>query len=217
MAHMTRLMPGIIVQLWSSDSRQVWGTYKCDNCNAVSLATSQASKNETVDERTPAIWIERKADAEWYPTPTVVGKEFPDVPQHIAEAASEAYKCRSISAFRAAALLARSVIEAIAKDKGVIQGNLMSKIDELFNQRFIREHIRDGAHEVRFLGDEMAHGDFISSITDEERELALILMSEIIEEVYQSPARVARARAARTARHDQLSDSQPNHYARADA
>ncbi len=204
---MTRQYQGaFIVQLRSSDSRQVWATYRCDNCHAVSLATSQASKDDTVDERNPAIWIEEEADTEWYPTPpVVVGKEFPDVPQHIAEAASEAYKCRSISAFRAAALLARSVIEAIAKDKGVTQGTLVSKIDELFNQRFIREHIRDGAHEVRFLGNEMAHGDFISSITDEERELALILMSEIIEEVYQSPARIARARAARTVRHNQLS------------
>ena len=39
---------------------------------------------------------------------TVGGKSFPDVPEHIAEAANEAYRCHSIQAYRAAALPARS-------------------------------------------------------------------------------------------------------------
>jgi hypothetical protein len=74
------------------------------------------------------------------------------------------------------------------------------KIEELYSQGFIREHVKDAAHEIRHLGNEMAHGDFTSPVTSEEADLTLILMSEILDEVYQSPARVARARAARTAR-----------------
>jgi len=107
---------------------------------------------------------------------------------------------RSVSAFRAAVQLARSVVEATAKDKKIVTGTLNSKIDELYNQSFIRGHIRDGAHEVRHLGNEMAHGDFIDPVTADEADLVLTLMSEILEEVYQSPARVTRAQAARAAK-----------------
>jgi hypothetical protein len=155
--------------------------------------------NEAILQTKPTEWIDLASGQEWYPL-HAIGKEFPDVPQQIAEAASEAYKCANISAFRGAVLLARSVIEATAKDKGVTQGSLVAKIDELFNQRLIREHIRDGAHEVRHLGNDMAHGDFVSPVPGEDADLILILMSEILDEVYQSPARVARARAARAAR-----------------
>ena len=49
---------------------------------------------------------------------------FPDVPSEIAAAASEAYRGRMVAnANRAAILLARSVIEATAKDKGITKGN----------------------------------------------------------------------------------------------
>jgi hypothetical protein len=41
------------------------------------------------------------------------------VPAKIAAAASEANDCMTVDAFRGALLLARSVIEAAAKDKGM--------------------------------------------------------------------------------------------------
>ncbi|MEV4390207.1 hypothetical protein AB0J68_31615, partial [Micromonospora sp. NPDC049580] len=55
----------------------------------------------------------------------VAGKEFPDVPAHIAETADEAHRCHSIKAYRAGVLLARSVIEATAKEKGITNGGLI--------------------------------------------------------------------------------------------
>jgi hypothetical protein len=126
----------------------------------------------------------------------VAGKEFPDVPRHIAETADEAYRCYSIRAYRAAVLLARSVIEATAKERGITSGSLLKKIDELFDKRLIREHVRDGAHEVRHLGNDMAHGDFVAPVEAEEASLILTLMSEVLEEVFQSVARVQRARVS---------------------
>ncbi|MGK5674085.1 DUF4145 domain-containing protein [Micromonospora sp. URMC 106] len=131
---------------------------------------------------------------------TVGGKSFPDVPAQIAEAADEAHRCFSIKAHRAAVLLARSVIEATAKEKGITKGTLLAKIDELHKQSFIREHIRDGAHEVRHLGNDMAHGDFVESVDSGDVELVLTLMGEVLEEVFQSPARVERARQKRSAK-----------------
>ena len=94
-------------------------------------------------------------------------------------------------------LLARSVIEATAKDKGMTTGTLVTKIDAMYEARLIREDIRDGAHEVRYLANDAAHGDFADPVPQTDAELILTSMDEVLEEVYQSPARVARRRAAR--------------------
>lgn len=99
---------------------------------------------------------------------------------------------------RAAVLMARSVIEATAKDKGVTTGSLIDKIEALSD--LVRPHVRDGAHQIRLLGNDMAHGDFAQDVSSEDATLVLTLMNEVIDDVYQSPARVGRAQAAREAR-----------------
>ena len=86
--------------------------------------------------------------------------------------------------------MARSVIEATAKDKGMRTGTLVTKIDAMYEARLIREDIRDGAHEVRYLANDAAHGDFANPVPQTDAELILTLMDEVLEEVYQSPARV---------------------------
>ena len=50
--------------------------------------------------------------------------------------------------------LARAVVEASAKEKGVTRGSLIAKIDELHEQGLLRGHIK-AAHEVRFGGNEV--------------------------------------------------------------
>jgi hypothetical protein len=136
---------------------------------------------------------------DWWPK-QIGGKEFPDVPRHIAEAADEAYRCYSIVAYRAAALLARSVIEASAKDKGITRGQLVTKIDAMHKAELIRKVVKEGAHEVRLFGNNMAHGDFVEPVEPEEAEEVLDLMAEVLHDVYQQDARVNRRRAAREAR-----------------
>jgi len=59
------------------------------------------------------------------------------------------------------------------------------------------------AHGVRELGNEMAHGDFVTPISDEDTELVIKLMGEILNEVYQSPAEIQRVQAAAQARKQQ--------------
>jgi hypothetical protein len=125
------------------------------------------------------------------------GKLFPDVPSHIASAASEAHKAFEARCHRAAVILARAVIEATAKDKGIAANGIAAKIREMEEQRLIRPHVREGADEVRHFGNEMAHGDFIGEVGANEVALALELMDDVLNEAYQSPARVEKARARR--------------------
>lgn len=135
-----------------------------------------------------------------WPVKMVERKVFPDVPDHIAQAASEAHLVHDHGAHRAAAVLARAVVEATAKEKGYAENGIRTKIDEMYRDRVLREHIKDAAHEVRHLGNEMAHGDFVDAVLPEESAVVLQLMDEVLDEVFQSPARVKRVREAREAK-----------------
>ncbi|SDR02350.1 protein of unknown function [Tsukamurella pulmonis] len=134
----------------------------------------------------------------WHPTANST-RAYPDVPEHIASPATEAFECCAAGHLRAAIILARAVIEATAKDKDITTGQLHTKIDALANQGFIRAHIKEAAHEIRNVGNDMAHGDFDDPITRPTADLVIALMEEILNEVYQSPAKVKKLQAARAA------------------
>ncbi|MEV4155832.1 DUF4145 domain-containing protein [Nocardia salmonicida] len=170
--------------------------FRCASCQRGSIGcitetgSVQASFFDTEEGGNRIDWIPLHA----------VSTEFPDVPPHIGGAAQEATGCLSVGHNRAAVLLARSVVEATAKDLGIGTGTLAKKIDTMHSAGRIREHTRDAAHEIRFLGNEMAHGDFTAEVDPEEAEDVLNLMSEILDEIYQGPARLNKKRQARLAR-----------------
>ncbi len=122
------------------------------------------------------------------------------MPAHIAEAAAEAYSCHSIGAYRAAGALARAVVEATAKDKGITGRTLYDRIEQLEQQGLVRPLVREAAHEIRHFGNDMAHGDLVEDLTEEAATETLALMDELLSEVYQAPARIARVRSARESR-----------------
>ena len=131
-----------------------------------------------------------------YWPPSYGGKAFPDVPEHIGAAANEAHVALSAGAPRAAIAIARAVVEATAKAHNVVKGNLMQKIDKLAEAGDISEHMRTAAHEIRFAGNEVAHGDLAEEpITADEAREVLDLMA-----VYQEPAQVEHVRERRKAR-----------------
>ncbi|WP_199796475.1 DUF4145 domain-containing protein [Pseudonocardia dioxanivorans] len=122
-------------------------------------------------------------------------KQYPDVPEHIGSAASEAHRSMVANCYRGAVILARAVIEATAKNNGITSGNIASKIEKMQEQGLIRPYVREGADEVRIFGNDMAHGDFVDEVGEGEVTLALELMDEVLTEVYEGPARVERAKA----------------------
>jgi hypothetical protein len=171
----------------------------CDNCHRLSIATAQTSSdpNNAPDDR--FAWADDAESVTWIPR-VGVGQEYADVPEHIAAAASEAHACQSIRAYRAAVMLARSVVEATAKAKGITDGSLQKKIEEMYRQNIISEHVKEQAHEVRYLGNDMAHGDFVEPIIAEDADEVLALMAAVLHAVFQSHARLKRVRDARIAK-----------------
>ena len=148
-----------------------------------------------------------QADLKWEPI-SIRRPEFPDVPQQIAESASEAHACMSIQAYRGAVALARAVVEATAKDKGITSGSLAQKIDRLHEQGHIRPITREVAHEIRHGGNEIAHGDLGDEpMPAEDAEAILRLMDEILQEVYQGPAAMLKLKQSRIEREQRNSSS----------
>ncbi len=176
--------------------------YRCMVCRGISVGIATVPSNVTVPQL--AGWVDNvsnlsDADFTWRPTASDT-RDYPDVPPHIAGAATEAFECHSGGHYRAAILLARSVIEATATHKGITTGNLKSKIEEMANQQLIRPHIKAVADGIRDYGNEMAHGDFTDPVAGAESALIIELMGEILQEVYQSPARLTQVQRAVNAR-----------------
>ncbi|MEU6611578.1 DUF4145 domain-containing protein [Streptomyces shenzhenensis] len=137
----------------------------------------------------------------WVPDKPPV-KAYPDsVPKAIAAVAAEAHSSLRVGNIQAAVLMARTTVEATAKAKGITSGNLVAKIDALYAQHLIYEHVRDAAHEVRFAGNDAAHGDLVDDpISAEESESIVELMDMLLEGVFIAPAKTAAQAAARLAR-----------------
>jgi len=194
-AHHTRIGPDVesTVADWRQGS--VWfATYRCDECSVLSIGYAyererygSARRGETVLDEEHLLWLP-KAGA-------VV--EFEHVPEHIASPASEAHSCHSIGAYRGASILARAVVEATAKNKGAGGDNLFRRIQALGDQGVIRKVMTTMAHDIRQLGNTMAHGDFEDSPTEEDSAEILSFMDALLAEVYQHDGMVTARRARR--------------------
>lgn len=171
----------------------VQGVATCDNCGRASVGAGADFPGGA-----PEGVFSKAEKLTWYPS---VGDapEFPDVPVAIAQAAKEAHSSASIGAVMSAILMARTVVEATAKDKGVGAGSLFQKIDALAEASLIRASTKDAAHEIRHMGNDMAHGDIADVPSKDDAKEVLVLMDEVLNEVYQGPARTARLRAKRGA------------------
>ncbi len=179
---------------------QFEAVYKCPNCRRLNMASElQEGRGDTGVAGLEAAAARKWSEPQWLPRHQEV-RDFPDVPAEIAAAASEATLCFSVGAYRAVGALARAVVEATAKEKGATGANLAARIDALHAADHVRKHTKEQAHEIRYFGNDMAHGDFADPVTKEEAEEVIELMSEILDEVYQSPARLAQRKAARLAK-----------------
>lgn len=193
--------------------------FVCDGCGRSSLAT-WTPPHDQVNDLIPVTEDYYNGDPDddqwttsWYPT-RGHHMTFPDVPNKIAETAHEAWTCHAAGAHRGAVMLARAVVESTAKEKGIKNGTLNIKIDELANQGFIRKVVAEQAHEIRHMGNSTAHGDLDDAVTPEDSEEVLNLMAEVLNEVWQAPTRsrrLAKARKAKKAqRQSEISTSHGN-------
>lgn len=99
--------------------KRPWMTFAKDAWSVRAVFTLEAGEQRSgVRPCSTALRCLEEGPLEWRPTGP---KDYPDVPDTVSSAASEARAVIAAEAHRAAILMARSVIEATAKDKGVTQ------------------------------------------------------------------------------------------------
>lgn len=177
-------------------------SYTCDGCGRLSVVSWETSYDPN-DARWKSYGRSGEPEdyerAVWHPA-NGTQMRFPDVPEEIASAAAEAWTCHAACADRGAVALARAVVESTAKAKGIIDSGIASKIDKMAEQGLIRPAVAAQAHEIRHMGNGAAHGDLGDPVTAEDSEEVLHLMGEVLNEVWQSPAKAARLASARKAK-----------------
>lgn len=194
-------MTRVISSYATADGKFWEAAFRCDFCQYLNIGTIPKSAaqitaaadsvfNENSDQMTPISWLPKKS--RW--------KEYQDVPANIASAASEAYACFSINANRSAVLLARTTVEAIAKEHGITDGSLYHKIEQMQQDGIIPNTLRDEAHEIRLLGNDMAHGDLNVPVDEQDAADILGFLDSLLDYVYQLPMAVQKRRKIREAR-----------------
>ncbi|MFC4225044.1 DUF4145 domain-containing protein [Lysinibacter cavernae] len=166
----------------------------CDNCQRLSVGVVEDSRGSGAGLESD--FNNSAGSPQWWPK-AGQSPQILDVPAHIAKAAREAYSTASINANVASILMARTVVEAAAKANGITSGNLVTKIDKMKDAGLIRAVLADAAHEVRHLGNDMAHGDLDDLPDSDDVQDVLELMKQILNEVFQSPAIAARLKNRR--------------------
>ena len=170
--------------------------FECDECHRLSVGQNYGFAH--TEEEAEALF-EGTAAISWLPN-FIQGRVFEDVPEPIAAVADEAHRCQSIQAFRGAMILARAAVESTVKDQEAEGVNLFQKIDALRERGIITAHTTAAAHAIRDYGNDAAHHNVAAPVLPEESAEILELMSQVLQEVYQQPARIRAVQAARAAK-----------------
>lgn len=166
----------------------------CDQCKMMSVGTEYpVSSQPSANKADFVIDFWTGIDFAFVYPKWVQGQEFDDVPQIISNAATEAHKARSIEANLWAVLIARTVVEAVAKDQGVITGSLFEKIDAMAVKGLIIPFTVKTAHVIRVFGNDMAHEELGTPVDATDADGVLGFMDEILNEVYQAPRQARSA------------------------
>lgn len=163
--------------------------YQCDLCGYPNIAHySCAWLKSTQDYDSPLDWIPASA----------LGKDYSDIPERIASAASECHECFSIGAYRAAVIMARSVLEAIVTEKIKSPANergkdktLNAKLNDAANEGVISKRLGELANAIKDVGNGSTHNIF-EPISKDEADYVLGFMDLLIEETYQQDERLKK-------------------------
>lgn len=210
-----------VEQVIRNEFVETWtAAFKCDNCTVLNIGTvtfqspysypceAHGIKSYSIEDAAK-VELNYSDQVQWLPH-NVKSKDYEFVPDHIAAAANEAHKSLSTNNFRSAIIMSRAVVEATAKDKGIVNKGLDKKIDALRDQDLMSKMLCQQAHQIRQFGNDMAHGDFVEAVSEDESSAIVSFMDQVLDEVYEFPGRSLKIEA-------QIQNRKTSQKARADA
>jgi hypothetical protein len=167
----------------------------CRNCNqGVVVIEEQWTGDHRSIERSGGGEISWKGFHWW---PLVGALLHKAVPAPIASAFHEAVLALSANCPRAAAVMARRTLEAIATDKGETTGALAQRLSNLSSKGLLHATLAEWAKEVRLIGNAGAHFDPINEVSADDARQLVNFIRELAKFLYVLPYELNEHRAAR--------------------
>ncbi|HIK63504.1 MAG TPA: DUF4145 domain-containing protein [Henriciella marina] len=139
-------IPEVLSSAYGRPKGWHWGTFMCSGCNNLILAKSDFSPKEP-----ESVMLEV---AELFPAPQAVDSNLPErVFKYLTQA------LESIHVPDGAVMLAGSAVDAMLKEKGLVEGSLYKRIDMAVEQNLLTEEMGEWAHSVRLGSDRPRHAD----------------------------------------------------------
>jgi hypothetical protein len=136
----------------------------------------------------------------WWPLPGF-GDLDPGIPPEVASAYSEGMRALSVKAERAAVVMFRGMLAQVVADKGSpaaqTKNSLYAKLEQMNQDGSLHPSLVEWAREIRVIGNAAAHPDALDPVSDEEAADLARLCRQLLNVIYEVPARIARNRAAR--------------------
>ena len=173
---------------WQTDYEII----QCKGCDVISFRVKgyDPEPDENVNSYSLEI-IFPKRTAE-----TVNIISFHNVPSNINKLYQETINCYNNYIMTLCAAGIRALVEGICLDKKIEKGNLQTKINELVKKGIITEEQSSALHEQRCLGNEAVHE--LSVPSEEELSLAISLIKDILNSIYEVPIKTLKLRKARS-------------------
>lgn len=174
-------------------------TYKCGNCAGFVMVLWSAS-----EDYRKAVYSNRTLHAyRVLPWPLKIGDGSENWPPTIRRYWKQAHKAQLDGNYDSAAIMARSTLQAITRHQGVKAKDLYTEIELLVQKSAIPQILADWSHEVRELGNPVAHPQ-ISVELDEDHatdpkdaEDILEFMDYLLRYIYDIPAQIDEYRERR--------------------
>jgi hypothetical protein len=119
------------------------------------------------------------------------------VPAEIGAAFHEAVLTLSANCPRAAAVMARRTLEAIADDKGEKTGTLAQRLSNLSKKGLLHTTLSEWAKEVRLIGNAGAHFDPINDVSADDARQLVDFIRELTKFLYVLPYELNERRAGK--------------------
>jgi hypothetical protein len=164
----------------------------CPNCNKVSLVgTEYCAELHGLDDK----------EIVTYPRP--IKKPDENLPKEIQRDLVEIYKCKSVHAFKAMAVMSRRFLENCCSKFGIKTGYLKRRLEELLTSKFPNETLLRNAKLVKSIGDEGAHAE--GDVSWDEAEAAVMFCEELAHHLFITGERFRNIAEARIKRGKKVS------------
>lgn len=156
-----------------NEHHRFWRIYKCERCGGLVTAYSYDSAGQVLA---------------MYPDGIQVAEEIEERPREYLRQALD-----SLSAPAGAVMLAASSVDAMLKDKGLVDGSLYSRINKAAEDHLITDEMAKWAHEIRLDANDQRHADTDSDLPDlEDAERCVEFARALGQFLYVLPDRVQR-------------------------